>query len=142
MKNNTTKIVAVTNPGAIVDNTAFSSTAIDCLGFAYLSVFCMFGAMDIAMAGLKLQECDAVGGSYVDITGAAYTGAALPSATSDNLIYGFDVNLLGRKRFIKLVATGGDGAAGSYMAAWGALSSPSIVPNSATLRGLAAVIAV
>jgi hypothetical protein len=88
MKNNTTKIVAVTNPGAIVDNTAFSSTAIDCLGFAYLSVFCMFGAMDIAMAGLKLQECDAVGGSYVDITGAAYTGAALPSATSDNLIYG------------------------------------------------------
>ncbi|HEY0405740.1 MAG TPA: hypothetical protein VGC89_08425 [Pyrinomonadaceae bacterium] len=135
----TTKLVPVVPPGVIKDNASWTVTEIDTLGFNFLRVVCFFGAMDIAMVALKVQESDTTGSGQADITGGVYgTDGTLPSATDDNGFFAFNIPLHGRKRFITLVATAGDGSAGTYMAAWGELSRAEIVPSSATTRGLVA----
>lgn len=145
------KVVAVTTPVAIVDNASWSTTTIDTKGFRFLEVYAMFGAMDIAATALKLQESDDSGMSgAADITGAVYgtstndagSTSTLPSATSDNTIFKFEIDLRGHKRYIDLVATGGDGAAGSYMVAWANLHEGENVPSSATAKGCAQVLKV
>lgn len=130
------KFVQAIKPGAIVDNAAFTGEVIDTLGFNYLSVVAQFGALDIAMAALKLIECDTSGGSYTDIDGANFaTDGTLPTATDDGKLFGWHINLQNRKRFVKVAATGGDGAAGTYLAAIGVLSRAETVPSEAVGRG-------
>jgi hypothetical protein len=132
------KIVAITPPGAIVDNAAYTTAAIDTKGFAHLTIIVHFGAMDIAMAALKAQESEAS-----DMTGAADitgtvggTAFTLPSATADNQFWAIHIDLKGqRMRYIDLVATGGDGTAGTYLTAFAILSRAQESPNSAAERG-------
>lgn len=131
------KIVAVTPPGAIVDNAALTTASIDTLGYDYADIFVHFGAMDIAMVALKLQEADADTG-YADITGGDFSvsPATLPSATADNTFLAWHVNLAGgRKRFLDVVATGGDGSAGTYCTIFAVLTRARNVPNTAAKRG-------
>lgn len=131
-----TKFVAITPPGAIVDNAAFTTAAIDTKGFSYLTIVLSLGAMDIAMAALKVQESDASGSGYADITGTVGgTDFTLPSATDDNKIVVFHINLVGRKRYIDLVMTGGDGTTGTYASALALLSRGTDTPDSATEAG-------
>lgn len=136
-----TKVVNVTPPAAIVDAASFATTAIDTAGFGKLAVYFSLGATDIAMTALKLQESDDSGMSgAADITGCVYgaSGApALPSATDDNKVFGFFVNLAGRKRYIDVVATAGDGSTGTYGACVAVLYNGEPI-NDATERGLAA----
>jgi hypothetical protein len=112
------KVVNFCHPGAIVDNADFTTTAIDTAGFGKCAVFFSLGATDIAMGALKLQQSDDSGMSgAADITGAVYgaSGApALPSATDDNKVYAFHVSLQGKKRYLDLVATAGNGSTGTY----------------------------
>jgi hypothetical protein len=112
------KFFNVTPPGAIVDNADFTTNAIDTVGFGKLAVIFQLGATDIAMGALKLQQSDDSGMSgAADITGTVFgaTGLpALPSATDDNKIYVFHVSLQGKKRYVDLVATAGNGSAGTY----------------------------
>lgn len=135
------KVVNVTPPAAIVDNASFSTTTIDTAGFGKLAVYFSLGATDIAMSALKLQESDDSGMSgAADITGCVYgaSGApALPSATDDNKIFGFFVNLAGRKRYLDVVATAGDGSTGTYGSCVAVLYNGEGI-NDATERGLAA----
>lgn len=135
------KVVNVTPPAAIVDAASFSTTAIDTAGFGKLAVYFSLGATDIAMTALKLQESDDSGMSgAADITGCVYgaSGApALPTATDDNKIFGFFVNLAGRERYIDVVATAGDGSAGTYGSCIAVLYNGEGI-NDATERGLAA----
>lgn len=146
------KVVAVTLPGAIVDNAAFTTATIDTLGYGYLTVLCIFGAMDIAMAALKVQESDSSNMSgAADITGAVYgtstdiSGAtsALPADTADNTIYGFEIALgNGRKRYIDISATGGDGSAGTYLTIVALLSRAKNPATTASGRGFANILRV
>jgi hypothetical protein len=138
------KFVSITPPAAIVDNSSYTTTAVDTKGFAYLRVFAYLGATDIAMTALKLQESDDSGMSgAADITGLVYgtssnvagSTSALPSATDDNKCFVFEVDLRGRKRYIDLVATAGDGSAGTYLAAFALLSRAGDVGVTATERG-------
>jgi hypothetical protein len=135
------KVVNVTPPAAIVDNASFTTNTIDTAGFGKLAVYFSLGATDIAMAALKLQESDDSGMSgAADITGCVYgaTGApALPTATDDNKVFGFFVNLAGRDRYIDVVATAGDGSAGTFGACTAILYNGDPI-NDATERGLAA----
>lgn len=129
----------VISPAAINDNAAFTTNEIDTIGYDYCDIYMMFGAMDIAMAVMKLQESDTTGTGFTDITGGDFSvlPATLPSATADNTIFCVHVNLNGkRKRFLDLSATAGDGAAGTYAAAWAVLSRAEALPNSASTRGL------
>lgn len=134
------KALAVTNPGAIVDNAAFTTATIDTKGFAFVTIILLLGAMDIALAALKLRESDDSGMSgAVDVDGADFsTDATLPGATDDNKLYAIHVNLKGRKRYLDLSLTGGDGSAGTYAAALAILSDAEEAPSSAEGRGFAA----
>lgn len=137
MKN---KTVAVTNPGAIVDNAAFTTATIDTRGFAFLTIIIVLGALDTALAALKLREGDESDMSdAADVTGADFSvaPATLPAATDDNKVYALQVNLKGRKRYVDLTLTGGDGAAGTYATVIAQLSHASEVPSSAEGRGFA-----
>jgi hypothetical protein len=136
------KVVNVTPPAAIVDNASFATTTIDTLGFNKVAIYFQLGATDIAMTALKVQESDDSGMSAAaDITGAVYgaTGApALPTATDDNKIFGFFIDLKGRKRYLDVVATAGDGSAGTFGACIAELYNGNATSDDATERGLAA----
>jgi hypothetical protein len=118
------------SPAAIIDNTSAASTAIDCRGFSYLEIPVLIGATDIAVTVLKLEESDSSGSGYTDIPGATFSAGtsadgvtlALPSATDDNQVHAFQVNLVGRKRYIRTVCTFGDGSTGGFVAATARLS--------------------
>lgn len=138
------KFVAITPPAAIVDNASLTTSTIDTQGFAYLRVLVVLGATDIAMTALKLQESDNSGMSgAADITGLIYgtsagiagTTSALPTADDDDKCFTFEVDLRGRKRYIDLVATVGNGSAGTYITAFALLSRASDCPVSASERG-------
>jgi hypothetical protein len=135
------KVVNVTPPAAIVDNASFTTNTIDTAGFGKLAVYFSLGATDTAMAALKLQESDDSGMSgAADITGCVYgaTGApALPTANDDNKVFGFFVNLAGRKRYTDVVATAGDGSTGTFGSCIAVLYNGEGI-NDATERGLAA----
>lgn len=134
------KTIPVTNPGAIVDNAAFTTATIDTRGFAFLTIIIILGALDIAPAALKLREGDESDMSdAVDITGADFSvsPATLPAATDDNKLFAIQVNLKGRKRYVDLTMTGGDGTAGTYACVVAQLSHAYEVPSSAAERGFA-----
>jgi hypothetical protein len=132
------KIVPVIQPAAIVDAASFTTIEIDTRGYSEADIYIQIGALDIAVGAMKLQESDTTGSGFTDITGGDYSGA-LPSATDDNKFYAWHVPLLGgRKRFLKVVLTGGDGSAGTYASGFAILSRASEHASTAATRGLAA----
>jgi hypothetical protein len=146
------KIVAITPPGAIVDAGSFTCASVDTKGWDWCTIIILLGATDIAMAALKLQHADAdsahadiTGGSFASATMTNGSAAALPAAsgaTGDNTMHAIQVDCRNVKRFLKLVATAGDGSAGTYMTAFAILSRGKEAPNSLTERGFAQEIAV
>ena len=140
-----TKFLNITPPAAIVDNAAFGTTTVDTAGFAYLTIIVSLGAIDIVPTTLKVQESDDSGMSgAADITGtrigtdadAFGTTSVLPIATTDaDKIVVFELDLRGRKRYIDLAFTGGNGSAGTYASVLGILSRAEVSPNSETTRG-------
>ena len=139
------KRLPVIKPAAILDNASAVTDEIDGAGWEYLEVSVMLGATDIAMAALKMQESDTTGTGFADIVGTRFgtdandTGStsSLPSATDDNKIFTFLIDLRGRKRFLDLVATAGDGTAGTYICAWATLWRGADGPRTALEGGSA-----
>ena len=140
------KAVIVTPPVAIVDNAAAATTAIDTFGCEEVAIYVVFGAMDIAVTDMKVRESDASNmGSPNDITGLVWgtstnpdSGAtsSVPIGTSDNTIWAAFIKLgNGRKRYIDIEITLGDGSAGTYATAI-AILKPKVAPSTAALRGL------
>lgn len=141
-ENRTQQVIA---PAAIVDNAAPVTIEIDRvvngIPFDYVDIYVMFGATDIATTVLKVQESDTTGANFTDIPGTVFGAAgapALPIATDDNGIFAFHINGIGRKRFLDLNLTCGDGAAGTYVTAWAVLSRGKESPDTAAARGLVA----
>lgn len=131
------KFLIVSSPAAISDNAALTTAAIDTKGWDYLDIYVIFGAMDIAMAVLKLQTSD-TDGSYADMTGGSFatSPATLPAADADNTVVAWHVNLVGKKRWFDVAATTGDGALGTYSTIVAILSRGEQAPSTAALRGL------
>lgn len=144
-----TKVINVTPPAAILDDASAATTAINTQGYSYCQIWVALGASDIAMAALKVQESD-TDGSYGDITGTVVGtatdafGAAttLPSSTADNNLYCFDIDLRGRKKWLDLVATAGNGSTGTYISAWAILARSQDGIATATERGAATIMRV
>ena len=142
------KVVSITRPAAIIDNAAVTTAFVDTLGFDHALIFVDLGATDIALTVLKVQESDASGSGYADVTGLVFgtstdiAGAAttLPSATDDNKFYLFDINLQGRKRYLDLNVTVGDGTVGGFLTAYAVLSRAEQSPTTAAERGGAVVL--
>ena len=108
-------------PQALLDDTTATSNVVDLAGSKYCYIAVQLGATDIAMAALKVQEADAKTDattltSGADITGLTYA-TALPSATDDNKTYLFAFPTDGRKRYVNVVATAGNGSTGTYLTA-------------------------
>jgi hypothetical protein len=128
----------VTPPAAIIDNAAVTTAAVDCFGAGWVTFEVIFGAMDIAVAVMKLTESDDSGMSgAVDVALGDFSvlPATLPSATADNLIFAIQVNMLGRKRYLDLSLTAGDGSAGTYVTVLARLSRLQKTPSTAATRG-------
>lgn len=139
------KAFLVIPPEGLVDNTAFTEIEIDTKGFRYCTLYACLGATDIAMAGLKMQESDVSGSGQADITGLVYgtsvntdgDTSVLPTALEDDLIFGFDIDLRGRKRYLTCVATAGDGATGTHLTVLALLAREEDGAATAALRGCA-----
>lgn len=142
------KYSQVIAPAAIVDNASFVTNEIDSLDFDYLTVIVNIGATDIAMSALKLQSSDSSGSGFADIDGLDCNGdtdidgnaAALPSASDDNNLVLFQVDLRGQKRYFDLVATAGNGSAGTFASAVAILSKGAVSPVSASDMGAETVL--
>lgn len=134
------KTVWITKPAAIVDNSAFTTDTIDSLGFRKMRIVVGLGALDIALSAFKLQNSDASNmGSATDVSGADFSVSplTLASATDDNKLYAIYVDCRGKKRYFDVSLTGGDGATGTYAAAWVDLYDAEETPDTATERGFA-----
>lgn len=144
-----TKTINVTPPTAILDDASAATTSINTVGYAYCQIWVALGASDVAMAALKVQEADADSG-YGDIVGTRVGtdtdtfGAAttLPSSTADNNLYCFDIDLRGRKAWLDLVATAGNGSTGTYISAWAILARSADGIATAAERGAATIMRV
>ena len=144
------KIVNAIIPVAIVNNAAVSSLVVDTLGFAYAEFIIQLGATDIALTAFKVQEADAKTNSTTLTSGADVTGlifgtsandtgstSTLPSATDDNKVYKFEIDLRGRKRYLQVQVTVGNGSTGAFVAGVCELSRGANVPTTAADKGIA-----
>ena len=137
------KIVAITPPAAIIDNAAVTTTAVDTAGFDYCTIVLQLGATDIAMTALAVQESDAAASGFANVTGLIWgtsantdgSTSALPIATDDNLFQIAQVDLRGRKRYLDLSATVGDGTAGTYLSAFAILTRADQTPTTMAEMG-------
>jgi hypothetical protein len=139
------KYVNITPPAAVVDNASYTTTVVDTAGYDHLTVLVSLGATDIAMTALKVQESDDSGMSgAADITGTIFgtstndagSTSALPTANDDDDIFAIEIPLQGRKRYIDVVATAGNGAVGTYASIIGILGKASTGPATAVESGL------
>lgn len=144
------KLVAVTNPAAIIDDASAVTNVIDTKGFDFVEICVMLGATDIALTALKVQEADAASDattltSGADVTDTVFGTAAndtgststLPSATADNNIYKFEIDMRGRKRYLKPTITVGNGSVGGFVCAWANLWKGENEPTTAAQKGVA-----
>jgi hypothetical protein len=132
------KTVIVGSPKAISDNAAVTTATLDAVGAGWVTFLVVIGALDIAVAVLKLTESDDSGMSgAADVPGADFSvlPATLPAATADDTIVAIHVNMLGRKRYLDLTYTTGDGSAGTYSTVLAQLFDLQQTPDSATARG-------
>lgn len=134
------KYVACIPPAAILDDASATEIEIDTLDYDYAEIVVTLGATDIAMTALKIQETDTSGSGEADVSGATFDGGtdvdggtlALPSATDDNQVCVFQLDLKNRKRYLSLVATFGDGTSGGYVSAVARLSRAASFPTTST----------
>lgn len=142
------KALNITPPAALVNNASATCLVIDTQGYADLEIIVILGATDIALTALKVQESDAEASSTsltsgADITGTRFgtdnndAGAAstLPSATDDNHLFSFKIDLRGRKRYLLPVITVGNGTSGAYVTVIALLSRPQQGPRLAADAG-------
>jgi hypothetical protein len=137
------KVKVLYQSQAIANNTSPTTTVLDTKGFDQVAIDVFLGATDIALTALKVQECDTSGGSYTDITGTRVgtdndetgTATTLPSATDDNKVYSFEIDTRGRKRFLKVVFTIGNGSTGAFVVAVASLFRGHDTPRTAADAG-------
>jgi hypothetical protein len=128
-----------------ITSSATHSHEIDTLGFKYASIDVAFEK--VAAAGTnsavalvcKLQHGDTTS-AYADISG--YVGGTsftipTPANTSSDVVVRFDVDLRGKKRYLKVVATGN--ATGSVYSV-ARLGKPEDGPDTATEKGASVAI--
>ena len=147
------KLVAVTPPGALVDNGAVTTAEVDTLGWDFARFVVLLGATDAAITALHVTEADVTATSHAEIPETDFTDAtqtdiqgnalAEPTAGDDNKFVVIDIDLRGRKRFLDLVCTIGAGTAdGAYLAAWCELYRGETLPRTNAGRGVLQMVSI
>lgn len=142
------KLVSVTPPAAIVDNAAFTTAEVDTKGWDHARFIVYIGATDIAMAALQVTESDTTGANHVAIAGTVFGTAAdiegnttaLPTDEADNTFVVIDIDLRGRKRFLDLNMTAGNGSTGTFAAALCELYRGDAMPLTVAGHGCSAMV--
>lgn len=138
-----TKIVPIAFPQT-VNNAAVTTTTVDTLGFNKCRIKVKLGSIDATMALFKVMESDdALMSGEVDIAATVFGGTgnpALPTASDDNKVYLIHLDLKGRKRYLDLKLTTGNGAVGTALDAEAELYDALTVPNAAAEQGAAVCI--
>ena len=145
-----TKYLNLTPPAALVDAASLTVAEIDTLGWDFLTVMLTLGATDIACTAAVLTHGDTSGSGHADIDNTDMDGdtntdgdaAALPSATDDDGMFVWELNLMGLKRYIDATITVGDGTAGGYYTVHAILSRGHEAPSTIAGRGLKEVLRV
>ena len=138
----TTKDVVSVQPAARINNSAVTCAAVDRRGFDYAVAKLFIGANDIGLTVAKLQESDD-DSTWTDIPGADFSIAgALPGSGDQTKIWLWDVDLRGRKRYLRPALTIGDGTLGSFVAVVFELSRAEEMPHTASQRGAAQMLEV
>jgi hypothetical protein len=141
------KLVNLMPPAALLADTASATIAyVDTLGFSYLIVDVICGAMGDVTTLFELTECDTSGGTYTAITPSVFgtanndTGVAstFPTTTDGNHLFSWFVDLRGtRKRFIQPAITNGGSSSGNYFTVIAELYWAANAPQTAAQAGLA-----
>lgn len=126
-----TKSVLLTPPQLKDNGDLAGNTYVDVAGWGHVRFLFIIGTLDIALGStaegnaLKIEECDATGGSYADVSGAALADAI--AADEDDKLFAIDVDLAkSHKRYMRVNAPhAGDGIAGVNAAIIAILSKPS-----------------
>jgi len=79
---------------------------------------------------------------YGTSNGINGSASSLPSATDDNKTFAFEIDLRGRKRYLDVTATAGDGTAGTYLTINYILWRAKDYPVTAAERGFANILRV
>ncbi len=144
------KFVNSVPPAALIDDASAAFTELDTIGYNFLRVVVILGATDIGLTAVTLTESDTAGSGHANITGCIWGTSAniagststLPSATDDNGIFLFEVDLRGRKRYIDATVTVDDGTVGGYVTVLSILSEDDTAPTTAAGLGAAEVLRV
>lgn len=134
-----TKEVVLVAPAARQNNTALTVSGVDRSGFDYAVIRAYVGANDIGFTTFKLQESDD-NSTWTDVPGADYSAAATLPGNTANVIYGWEVDLKGRKRYLRPALTVGNGTAGLFLAVVANLSRAKQAPATAAAKGYQAVV--
>ncbi len=137
-------------PAAISKDTEESPTEIDTLGWEYAEIAVLVGATDIEVDTLAVTESDTAGSGHANVTGLVYgtstniagSTSSKPAAGDDNTVFKFEVDLKGRKRYLNVAMTTGDGTSGTYRAIVTRLSRAHEAPITATAAGCADILRV
>ncbi|HUT58055.1 MAG TPA: hypothetical protein VNA25_09430 [Phycisphaerae bacterium] len=114
-----------------------TTTYADCAGYNHATFILGLGVTDTTVDA-KLQESDASGSGYADITGAAITQL---SGTDDDSVAAIEVDLTGpRKRYLKPVITVGAGSSGAALGAYMVLSRADAAPPALVAAGLSKLV--
>lgn len=113
------------------------SHVVDTYGADYASVDVVFSTFTAATSSyasvLKVQESDASGSGYADVPGMTVSAGAGATTGSTGAVCRFNVDMRGRKRYLKVVATPGNPATVSSVAR---LSKCEDMPTSAASAGV------
>lgn len=132
------KFVRIVSPQAIVDNGSWTSQTVDTQGYTELCIVIFLGAIDVDMVALKVRSSETNNGSdWADVDGLDWSTDAseLPQDGDDNKFFLNFLHLSGKPRYYQIVATGGDGSAGTYLTSFAVLSGGAESPFNATKRG-------
>jgi hypothetical protein len=121
-----------------VASSATHSHTIDTLGCDYASIDVVFstftGSTSSYASVLKVRESDEANANFADVSGMAVTSAGAGAQSGDNgAVARFNVDMRGRKRYLRVVATPG---AAATIASVARLSKVEDMPINATGAGV------
>jgi hypothetical protein len=136
---NTIKEVVLVEPQARINNAAVTVASVDRGGFDYAVIQSYVGANDVGFTTFKLQESDD-NSTWSDVPGADFSIAATLPGNTANVVYAWEVDLKGRKRYLRPAITVGSGSAGLFLTVVAMLGRAKQAPATPAAKGYQAVL--
>ena len=138
-----TKKIQLAWPQGRVNNATVTCTSADRSGYDYAVVRVTLGANDAGFSTFKMQEADD-NATFNDVPGTDFSIAplVLPTTANGNTLWEFQLDLRGRKRYLKPLLIAGNGTLGVFVAVSAELFRAEQTPITAAQQGLAGVVTV